>query len=268
MACFICVTCGTQYPDSVEPPAHCPICTDVRQFVGWDGQTWTTLEEMRRTFAARLEDDHGLLGIGMKPSFAIGQRALLVPTKHGNVLWDCSALIDDAIAREIKSRGGLSAIAISHCHYYTTMLQWSAAFGDVPIYLHENNRKWVQRESKAVVYWNNEQFAISPSATLYRVPGHFSGGMVLHWADGANGKGMLLTGDILQVTQDRAFVSFMYSYPNMIPVNASTVRRIGEIIAPLAFDTIHGAFWHRVIAKNAKAASQASVERYLKAIAG
>jgi hypothetical protein len=223
---------------------------------------------MCKTFTARLEDDHGLLGIGMKPSFAIGQRALLVPTNEGNILWDCSALVDDATVREIKARGGLSAIAISHCHYYTTMLEWSAAFGDVPIYLHENNRKWVQRESKAVVYWSDERFAISPSAALYRVPGHFSGGMVLHWADGANGKGTLLTGDILQVTQDRAFVSFMYSYPNMIPVNASTVRRISEIIAPLAFDSIYGAFWHRVIATNAKAASQASIERYLKAITG
>jgi glyoxylase-like metal-dependent hydrolase (beta-lactamase superfamily II) len=105
---------------------------------------------MRKAYTARLEDDHGLLGIGMKPSFAIGQRALLVPTKHGNVMWDCSALIDDASVREIKARGGLSAIAISHCHYYTTMLEWSAAFGDVPIYLHESNRKWVQRESKAI----------------------------------------------------------------------------------------------------------------------
>jgi hypothetical protein len=268
MTCFICVQCGMQYPESIEPPSQCPICADVRQFVRWEGQTWTTLDALRKTYAARLENDHGLLGIGMKPSFAIGQRALLVPAREGNILWDCSALVDDEIAAEIKARGGLSAIAISHCHYYTTMVEWSEAFGGVPIYLHENNRKWVQRTSKAVVYWPGETFAISPSATLYRVPGHFSGGAMLHWADDADGAGALFTGDVMQVTQDRAFVSFMYSYPNYIPVNATTVRRIGEIIEPLTFDRIYGAFWHRVIAEGAKAASSASVERYLRAIAG
>ena len=99
------------------------------------------------------------------------------------------------------------------------------------------------------------------------MPGHFSGGTALHWSDGADGKGALFTGDVMQVTQDRAFLSFMYSYPNFIPLNAATVRRIGEIMEPLAFDAVYGAFWHRVIARNAKAASHASVARYLRAIA-
>jgi glyoxylase-like metal-dependent hydrolase (beta-lactamase superfamily II) len=257
-----------QYPPSGKPPASCPICEDVRQYVRWEGQSWTTLDQLRKSHTARLEDDHGLLGIGTKPSFSIGQRALLVPAAGGNILWDCSALIDEAIIGEIKARGGLAAIAISHCHYYTTMVEWSDAFGGVPIYLHENNRKWVPRGSDAIVYWPGEQFSISRSATLYRVPGHFSGGMVLHWKDGAGGKGALFTGDIMQVTQDRAFVSFMYSYPNYIPVNATTVRRIGAIIEPLAFEQVYGAFWQRVIAANAKAAARASVQRYLEAIDG
>jgi glyoxylase-like metal-dependent hydrolase (beta-lactamase superfamily II) len=266
MSCFICVQCGMQYAESLEPPAHCPICEDLRQYVRWEGQAWTTLDAIRKAYTAQLEIDHGLLGIGSKPGFAIGQRALLVPAADGNILWDCGALIDDEIVERIKAAGGLSAIAISHCHYYTTMVEWSDAFGGVPIYLHENNRKWVQRASKAVVYWTGEQFTISPSAMLYRVPGHFSGGTVLHWTGGANGKGALLTGDVMQVTQDRAFVSFMYSYPNYIPLNAATVRRIGEIMEPLAFDCVYGAFWRRVIASGAKAASRASVARYLDAI--
>lgn len=266
MSCFICVQCGMQYPDSSEPPVRCPICQDIRQYVRWDGQAWTTLDAMRKTFAAQLELDHGLLGIGSKPGFAIGQRALLVPAREGNILWDCSALLDEAIVDRIKAMGGLAAIAISHCHYYTTMVEWSDAFGGVPIYLHEHNRKWVQRESKAIAYWSGEHFSISPSATLYRVPGHFSGGTVLHWTGGANGAGALFTGDVMQVTQDRAFVSFMYSYPNFIPLNAKTVKRIGEIMEPLAFDRIYGAFWRRVIADRAKDASRASVQRYLRAI--
>src|SRR5262249_23635348 len=159
------------------------------------------------------ETDHDLLGIGMTPAFAIGQRALVVPDRGGNILWDCSALIDDDIVGRIKAMGGLAGIAISHCHYYTTMIEWSDAFGGVPIYLHANNRKWVPRASKAIVWWDGEDFSISSSAKLYRVPGHFSGGTALHWTEGA---GALFTGDVMQVTQDRKFVSFMYSYPNFI----------------------------------------------------
>jgi len=267
MSCFICVQCGMQYAESLKPPSRCPVCEDVRQYVRWDGQAWTTLDALKATHTAQLKTDHGLLGIGSKPAFAIGQRALLVPAAGGNILWDCSALLDDAIVDRIKAMGGLAAIAVSHCHYYTTMVEWSEAFGGVPIYLHEDNRKWVQREPKAIVYWTGERFSISPAATLHRVPGHFSGGTALHWSDGADGKGALFTGDVMQVTQDRAFLSFMYSYPNFIPLNAATVRRIGEIMEPLAFDAVYGAFWHRVIASNAKAASHASVARYLRAIA-
>ena len=35
---YLCVTCGTQYPASDEPPATCPICEDPRQYVPFDGQ--------------------------------------------------------------------------------------------------------------------------------------------------------------------------------------------------------------------------------------
>jgi glyoxylase-like metal-dependent hydrolase (beta-lactamase superfamily II) len=261
----ICVQCGTEFGEDA-PPAGCVICQDIRQYVRWGGQAWTTLEELRQGHAARIEDDHGLLGIESKPNFAIGQRALVVPDRAGNILWDCVALLDPAIVDRIRALGGLTAIAISHCHYYTTMIAWSEAFGDVPIYLHEKNRKWVLRPDRRIEYWSGETLTLTPSSTLYRVPGHYSGGTLMRWADGADGKGALVSGDILQVTQDRQYVSFMYSYPNMIPVNAATVRRIGEILEPLEFDRIYGAFWGRVVASNAKEASRRSVARYIAAI--
>jgi len=262
----ICVQCGTEFAASEAPPNECAICRDIRQYVRWEGQAWTTREQLTAKYAARIADDYGLTGIEMTPHFAIGQRALLVPDRHGNILWDCVALLDDAIIAAIRAAGGLKAIAISHCHYYTTMIAWSEAFGDVPIYLHENNRKWVLRPDRRVAYWSGEQLELSPRATLHRVPGHFSGGTILHWTDGADGKGALFTGDMLQVTMDRQYVSFMYSYPNMIPVNAATVRQIGEIAEPLAFDRLYGAFAQRVIARDAKAAVRASVRRYIEAI--
>jgi glyoxylase-like metal-dependent hydrolase (beta-lactamase superfamily II) len=264
----ICVQCGTQFAEQAVPPDGCAICQDLRQYVRWGGQAWTTLEELRGKHMARLELDHGLLGIESKPNFAIGQRALLVPDSAGNILWDCISLIDDAIVARLRAAGGLKAIAISHCHYYTTMIPWSEAFGDIPIYLHEKNRKWVTRPDRRVEYWSGESLALSPQSTLWRVPGHFSGGTVLHWTEGAEGKGALMSGDILQVAVDRRFVSFMYSYPNMIPVSPGTARRIGDIVEPLAFDRIYGAFWGRVVKRDAKAAVRASVERYVAAVTG
>ncbi len=103
MPAWICVTCGVQHADTAQPPAACPICDDERQYVGWDGQRWTTRPSWPATTQRcprRGEPD--LIGVGIDPSFAIGQRALLVRTPQGNVLWDCVSLLDDA-ARSTKS---------------------------------------------------------------------------------------------------------------------------------------------------------------------
>ena len=68
------------------------------------------------------------------------------------------------------------------------------------------------------------------------------------------------------VAMDRRSVSFMYSFPNYIPLNAEAVRTIARAIEPLAFDRIYGAWWGRNIEADAKAAFEASVRRYLAAI--
>ena len=133
--CFICATCGTQFAPSAEPPEHCPVCEDERQYVGWSGQRWTTLDELRRQHTNRIRDDLGLTGIGTEPSFAIGQRALLVRSAQGNVLWDCITLIDDATVSAVRELGGIRAIAISHPHYYSCVVEWSHAF-DAAVHLH------------------------------------------------------------------------------------------------------------------------------------
>jgi hypothetical protein len=68
------------------------------------------------------------------------------------------------------------------------------------------------------------------------------------------------------VAMDRRSVSFMYSFPNYIPLNAEAVRRVARAIEPLAFDRIYGAWWGRNIEVHAKAAFDISVRRYLAAI--
>jgi hypothetical protein len=264
----ICITCGTEFP--IGPaPASCPICEDERQYVNPAGQQWISLADLSRAHRnAFKEKEPGLIGIGVEPQFAIGQRALLVMTQAGNVLWDCVPLIDEATQTIIEALGGLAAIAISHPHYYSSMDSWSEAFGGIPVWLHEADREWVMRPSEHLRFWSGKTLEILPGLTAIRCGGHFAGGTVLHWAAGADGKGALLTGDILQVTLDRVHVSFMRSFPNYIPLSAAVVTRIVERIAPYAFDRIYGAFWGRVIATDAKGSVQRSAQRYIDAVSG
>ena len=266
MTNYMCVTCGTQFDASAQPPAHCPICEDERQYVGPGGQRWTTLEEL-----ARGHDDvfrilePGLFGIGTTPSFAIGQRALLVQGLEGNVLWDCISLLDDVTVELVRALGGVRSIAISHPHYYSSMVEWANAF-DATVHLHGADRQWVMRSDDRVRFWEGESLELAPGLTLLRAGGHFEGGTVMHWTGGAEGQGALLSGDILQVVPDRRYVSFMYSYPNLIPLPAPAIQHIEGVLAPYAFDRIYGAWWDRVVDSDGKACVQRSVARYLAAI--
>jgi hypothetical protein len=265
---FICVTCGTQYPPSEQPPDRCEICLDERQFVNPRGQTWTSLEEIRTLHRAVISRyELGLYGIGATPDLAIGQRALLVCSSSGNVLWDCIALLDDAIIDFIRVMGGLSAIAISHPHFYTTMIEWSRAFDNAPIYLHNANKRWVKRLDGSIRFWDKDRVSLNDEICLIRVGGHFEGSTVLHWSGTTDGKGALLVGDSMVVVQDRRWVSFMRSYPNLIPLSGRAVEQIGRAVADLTFERLYGAFWQGIVAKEAKNAVARSVQRYLQALA-
>lgn len=282
MTHFICTACGTQFAESPTapnaPPAHCAICTDERQFVPDTGQQWTTLHALGRTHRnafQRLEP--GLYGVGTVPDFAIGQRALLVDAGTSAapgrryVLWDCIALLDEATRDIVDALGGLAAIAVSHPHYYTTVVEWARAF-DCPVYLHAADREWVMRPDAAIRFWEGDTHALAdvgaPGLSLIRCGGHFAGATVLHWTAGAGGSGALLTGDVLQVAMDRRHVSVMRSYPNYLPLSASEVQRVGAAVAPFAFDRLYGAWWGLHIDSDAKAAVERSVERIMAHLAG
>jgi len=269
---FLCVTCGTQYPESAQPPEHCPICEDERQYVGVNGQEWTTLERIRSTHKNTIkQEEENLHSINTEPRLGIGQRAFLIQTPKGNVLWDCVGLIDDETIARIKELGGIAEIAISHPHYYTTMVEWSRAFGGAPIYIHEAERPWVMRPDPCVHFWEGERRMILDHLPLVRTGGHFEGFQVLLWPEGAGGKGALMAGDQPQVCMDPKQVSFMWSYPNFIPLNAPTIRHVLECLEALTFDRIYGAFVVRgkgVVPTHGKEVVRRSAERYLKAIQG
>ncbi len=267
MTLSICETCGTQFAASSAPPAQCPICEDERQYVGWEGQTWTTHQALAAKYRQRLEDDAGLLGIGMTPGFAINQRALYLPTDAGNLLWECISLVTDEAVAALKARGGVDRIVVSHPHFYTSMVEWSEALGDVPILLHEADKEWVQRPSSRIEFWSGDELKLSDAVTLLRCGGHFPGSTAIHWKDGPRAGGALFPGDALQVVFDRRHVTFMYSYPNYIPMKTSDVRSMRSRLQGYAFEDVFGYTWGRNIIGGGSAAVDASFDRYLKAVA-
>ncbi len=262
MQAFICDTCGTQFAPSAAVPPRCPICLDERQYVGHAGQNWTTGDELRAAHRARIEPvEPGLLGIGMQPSFAIGQRALLVD----GLLWDCIALLDDEIDEAVRAAGGIDTIAISHPHYYTTMVDWAERF-DARVLLHEADRQWIMRPSERIELWSGDEAQISDSLRLINLGGHFPGGTVCLWTGGASGAGALLSGDIVQVVPDRDWASFMWSYPNLIPLPVREVSRIRDRVAELQFDRVIGAWWDRIMDGGAREKVLRSADRYISAL--
>jgi hypothetical protein len=255
----ICVTCGVQFPPG-PAPERCPICDEARQYVGHDGQRWTTLAELARDHRNRVEEvEPGLTGIGSEPTFAIGQRALLA----GGVLWDCISLLDDATAEAVERAGGITAIAVSHPHYYSSIVEWAERF-DATILLHADDRRWVMRPSPRIEHWRGETKDLGEGLALVRCGGHFAGGQVLH----VEPRRALLSGDIVQVIPDRAWVSFMYSYPNLIPLPGEAVQRIAQALEPFSFDTIHGAWWGRLVPRDGAGVVRRSADRYVRALAG
>lgn len=264
MTRYICDTCGVQFGESDAPPPSCPICEDARQYVPTSGQRWTTLAELRARHDIDIREDSGLTGLGATPKFAIGQRALLVPHGERNVMWDCQSLINDDAVAAVAAAGGLSAIAISHPHYYSTMVEWARAFG-CPVHLHADDAQWLMRKDPVVELWEGEERDLGDGLTLLRLGGHFAGGTVMHVN---RGTGLLLSGDIVQVIPDREYVSFMYSYPNLIPLAASDVAIIANKLRGYRFERILGAWWGTLVPENGDAVVQRSAERYIRALNG
>ena len=263
----ICVACSTQFPTDSGVPERCPICADDRQYIPDGGQLWTTLGgELGRHHNVFEDVEAGVTRISTAPKFGIGQHAWLVETRQGRILWDLVGYVDETTVAQIQRRGGIDAIAISHAHYYSTMVEWSHALGDVPILLHETNREWVLRADERVQFWSGTTLRALDGVTLIRTGGHFPGAMVMH-VDGAehpHAAGLLFVGDIIQVVQDRHMVTFMYSYPNSIPLDPGSVRRMADMMQPYAFDRIYCAFPGGIVPDRGSEVVQESAERYIR----
>ena len=256
MPAYICVACGTQFRPNAQAPDRCPICEDYRQPARREGQAWTTLEELRSGHQNEIREvEPGLVGIGTSPRFAIGQRALLIQTTQGNVLWDCITLLDASTTARIRELGGIQHIAISHPHYYSSMVEWAHEFG-ATVHLADSDREWVMRPDPSISFWSGSVEPL-PGVTVVQTGGHFEGAAVLNW------NGALMTGDIIYVLPGRdPRVSFMRSYPMLLPLSEHLLGRLQSAIDNLDYDRIYGAWWESIIDSNAKDVVRESAELY------
>ena len=111
---WICTTCGTQYPPGGQPPEACPICRDERQYIGYNGQQWTTLAQMQLEGFRNEFQEHepGLIGgdVNRGPGpmvFWIGQEF------RGIVLADDRHPLRGAGAQESNSQFRVEALQLS-----------------------------------------------------------------------------------------------------------------------------------------------------------
>ena len=266
MPVWICRTCAVEQPDTPEPAAVCAICSDDRQYVRPSGQRWTSMAELvaEGHAGSLVEVEPGLLGITVAPSVGIGQRALLVRTPGGNLLWDPTGFVDDDLEAAVREVGGVTAVASSHPHMFGAQVAWAERF-DAPVWVQLADRAWVQRDDVRVQTWD-ASFEVLPGVTLHRIGGHFPGSAVARLV-GEDGRGVLLTGDTVAGTPDEHWVSFMRSFPNKVPLSAAVVSRIADRVLALDFDRLYDNFGGQVLA-DAHAWTRRSGERYLGWVRG
>ncbi|MCA4134750.1 hydrolase [Arthrobacter sp. M4] len=257
---LICATCAVERDGSI--PEVCPICADERQYVPEGGQKWLTLGGLEQAGQQALlkENEPGLIGITTEPKVGIGQTAQLVVTDEGSLLWDPVGYVDDSAVKAVLDRGPVLAIAASHPHMFGVQVEWSHRLGGVPVLVADVDQRWLGRNDPVIEYWSGSR-TLAEGLTLHQTGGHFPGSAVVHWATGAGGKGVLLTGDSVFPNPDRRSIAFMRSYPNHLPLSGTVALRIAAQLGELKFDRIYGNF-NNVIASRAEAILHDSAQRH------
>lgn len=220
------------------------------------GQTFTTLaklQEEHRNIWWQDKHDSRVLSVRTEPQFAIGNRAELIQTANGNVLWDLIPLLDQATVDKINSLGGLEAIVISHPHYYSTWAEWSRTF-NCPVYVGGPDKEWFERTDTpgAEICFLEETYTSIPVGgkesgfNAILAGGHFPGSLLLHWE-----KYLFIADTIFAVPSAGNPVpgktgvisfTFFWSIPNRIPLHPDDIHQIWIKVKDLDFETALGAF--------------------------
>lgn len=260
----ICKTCGTRYSAEKYYKGQCSICMDDRQYLSNEGQQWVSFSNLSENHAIKLKKHtEQLYEVRIVPDFAISQRAFFIRSETGNILWDCIPLITWPIVDFIQKNGGIKAIAISHPHYFSLMNEWAKAF-HCPIYIHQDNRKWIMDREEHIEFWSGNEYQLTNEATLIHTGGHFPGSSILHSELDQLGK-TLFIGDSLFLSRDKKHLSAMYSYPNVIPLANAETLRVFNVIAKYEFDALFGAFDQQDIYKGGREVFEGSFNKYRSA---
>lgn len=257
---IICSTCGTYYPID-DVPSLCPICSDERQYIPPGGQSWTNPEDLLRRHSVKLHriKDH-LYEIEINPLFAIGQRALLVLSPEGNVLWDCIPMLDELIIEFIRSKGGLKAVAFSHPHYYSNMNEWASVF-NCPVYIHEKDAAHIVQKGPHIQLWKGDEYGLWDGMKILLVGGHFEGSSILQ-VPFLSKDGAILCGDTIFLSPSKKHFSVLRSYPNRIPLPQNEIKRIMERMENIPFDEFYGYIKTQNLGTAVKKLFRESMNRY------
>jgi glyoxylase-like metal-dependent hydrolase (beta-lactamase superfamily II) len=227
------------------------------------GQRWTTHDTVKTDHAVRvMQLSERVYECTVVPTFAIGQRALLVLSGEGNVLWDCIPLLDEPLISFIRSQGGLKAIAFSHPHYYSNVRDWAETFG-CPIYIHQSDQQWIMDPGAHIRLWAGDEHPLWDGMRLINIGGHFTGSSLLHAAN-LSKEGTVFCGDTLILSPSKQHLAVMYSYPNRIPLPLSEVERIRKRFETIPFDTLYSFLTYQNLTEHAQDILRQSFARYVK----
>lgn len=250
---MICKACGTQFPPHHPLPELCPICMNDRQFIPPAGQEWL---DTTPGIIKREQLDQPIFSFQIIPKFAIGNRAIFIKTKHGNILWDCIPLLDNDTIDFIKAAGGLQAIAFSHPHFYSRMNEWAATF-DCPVYIHKKDEEWIQYKGPHIQLWEGAEMALWDGYKIINIGGHFPGSSILQ-----EHENIIYLGDTFYIAPSMQHMAIMYSYPNQILLHRDNFAAIDERMKTIKFHTAYGAFDHQNLRNNAMEVFRYSMQRY------
>lgn len=268
MTKYTCKACGVQQASTHVLPNTCPICEDDRQDVLETGQQWLILPEHHNKHKAEwVKVETNVHRLPTSFECGIGQDAYFINTANGNYLWDCVPLVCDEWVDKIMAYGGLKAIVISHPHFYANVADWSAIFGNIPIYIHYNDQQWVQEISDNIIFWRGDELPLEADLTIINCGGHFDGSCVLHWRGAADGKAIVFAGDSINPIggADTKNVTFMHSFSKRIPLPAHKVETIVQRMLGFKYDRLYGAFGSHVLA-DAHSIVQHCADRYIQAL--
>lgn len=258
---IVCSTCGTYFP-AATAPGLCTICNEDRQYIPETGQNWTSPEDLHQNHSISINQlKANLCELEITPQFAISQRALLVLSENGNILWDCIPMLDKPTIDFIKSKGGLKAIAFSHPHYYSNMNKWAEVF-NCPVYIHANDAPYIVQKGGQINLWSGDELALWDDIKIVLIGGHFEGSSILH-VPFLSKEGAILCGDTLFLSPNKKHFSVMRSYPNKIPLPLREIRRIKTRIDAIPMDTFYGYVKAQNLDVDVKKVFSESMERYL-----